>query len=252
MDITSSALGWPLPQSCAVAFICPFPGCMHACMLSHFSHSVIPILRPHGLSSPPDFSVHGILQARILKWSAMPFAVDLPDPRIKPMPLCLLHWHPSSSPLVSPGTYFLGEDIDTFRVRAAPRNRRCRWDSEPCLASSSAVRGSVNNWGPCRCPKSQEGPSELQWSPDLSLSRRPPPLERVVRWDPLGQAVWDRAKTLGGIFVASMGFGEACTCGRCGWVGQGPWLWRRGEGFLLMESYRLCPSYHPWELPRPC
>ena len=30
--------------------------------------------------SPPGFSVHGILQARILEWIAMPSPGDLPDP----------------------------------------------------------------------------------------------------------------------------------------------------------------------------
>ena len=34
--------------------------------------------------SPPDSSVHGILQARILKWVAMPSFRDLPDPGIEP------------------------------------------------------------------------------------------------------------------------------------------------------------------------
>ena len=33
--------------------------------------------------SPPGFSVHGILQARILEWVAPP-PVDLPNPGIKP------------------------------------------------------------------------------------------------------------------------------------------------------------------------
>ena len=35
-------------------------------------------------SSPPGSSVHGILQVRILKWVAMPFSRDLPDPGIEP------------------------------------------------------------------------------------------------------------------------------------------------------------------------
>ena len=34
--------------------------------------------------SPPGCSVHGILQARILEWVAIPFSGDLPDPWIKP------------------------------------------------------------------------------------------------------------------------------------------------------------------------
>ena len=35
--------------------------------------------------SPPGSSVHGILQARILEWAAIPFSRgDLPDPGIEP------------------------------------------------------------------------------------------------------------------------------------------------------------------------
>ena len=40
-------------------------------------------LRPHDCS-PPGPSVHGILQARILEWVAIPFSRDLPNPGIKP------------------------------------------------------------------------------------------------------------------------------------------------------------------------
>ena len=35
--------------------------------------------------SPPGSSVHGILQARILEWVAMPSSGDLPDPGIEPV-----------------------------------------------------------------------------------------------------------------------------------------------------------------------
>ena len=34
--------------------------------------------------SPPGSSVHGILQARILEWVAMPSSRDLPNPGVKP------------------------------------------------------------------------------------------------------------------------------------------------------------------------
>ena len=34
--------------------------------------------------SPPDFSVHGILQARKLEWVAISFSGDLPDPGFEP------------------------------------------------------------------------------------------------------------------------------------------------------------------------
>ena len=33
--------------------------------------------------SPPDSSVHGISQARILEWAAVPSPGDLPDPGIE-------------------------------------------------------------------------------------------------------------------------------------------------------------------------
>ena len=35
--------------------------------------------------SPPGFSVHGVLQARILEWVAISSVGDLPNPGIKPM-----------------------------------------------------------------------------------------------------------------------------------------------------------------------
>ena len=36
--------------------------------------------------SPPGSSVHGIFQARILKWMPFPTRRDLPDPKIEPTP----------------------------------------------------------------------------------------------------------------------------------------------------------------------
>ena len=53
--------------------------------------------------SPPAPSVHGILQARILEWVAMPFSRDLPNSGSEPMSLSLLHWQECSLPLAPPG-----------------------------------------------------------------------------------------------------------------------------------------------------
>ena len=36
------------------------------------------------LRDPMDYTVHGILQARILKWVASPFSRDLPNPGVEP------------------------------------------------------------------------------------------------------------------------------------------------------------------------
>ena len=49
--------------------------------------------------SPPGSSVHGISQARILEWVAMPFSRGSSWPRSNPYLLCLLHWQADSLPL---------------------------------------------------------------------------------------------------------------------------------------------------------
>ena len=52
--------------------------------------------------SLPDFSLHGILQARILEWVAISFSRDLPDPEIGPRSPTLqadsLHFEPPGKP----------------------------------------------------------------------------------------------------------------------------------------------------------
>ena len=59
--------------------------------------------------SPPGSSEHGILQARILGWVAMPSSGDLPDSGIKPVSLTVnLHWQVGSLPLVPPGKPIMG------------------------------------------------------------------------------------------------------------------------------------------------
>ena len=54
--------------------------------------------------SPPGSSVHGILQARILEWVAVPSSRTAFQPRDQtPHLLCLLHWQMGPLPLVPPG-----------------------------------------------------------------------------------------------------------------------------------------------------
>ena len=54
--------------------------------------------------SPPGFSVHGILQAIILEWVAMPSSRDIfPTQGPNQCLLCLLHWQAGSLPLAPPG-----------------------------------------------------------------------------------------------------------------------------------------------------
>ena len=52
------------------------------------------------LYNPMDYTVHGILQTRILKWVAFPFSRDLPNPGIKPRSSSL---QGDSSPAEPPG-----------------------------------------------------------------------------------------------------------------------------------------------------
>ena len=42
------------------------------------------------LYDPMDYTVHGILQARILEWADFPFSGDLPNPGIEPRSPTLL------------------------------------------------------------------------------------------------------------------------------------------------------------------
>ena len=54
--------------------------------------------------SPPGSSVHGILQARILEWVAMPFSRGSSQPRDQThISFVYLHWQVGSLPLVPPG-----------------------------------------------------------------------------------------------------------------------------------------------------
>ena len=54
--------------------------------------------------NPSGSSVHGILQARILEWVAMPSSKGSSPPRDQPSSLfCVRHWQAGSLPLASPG-----------------------------------------------------------------------------------------------------------------------------------------------------
>ena len=50
-------------------------------------------------SNLPGSSVHGISQARILKWVVISSPGNIPDSEIKPTSLALLHWQVDSLPL---------------------------------------------------------------------------------------------------------------------------------------------------------
>ena len=63
-----------------------------------------PSLCDHMDCSPPGSSIHGVLQARILEWVAMPSSrSSWPSDWTTPCLLYLLHWQGSSLPLGPPG-----------------------------------------------------------------------------------------------------------------------------------------------------
>ena len=51
--------------------------------------------------NPPDYSVHGILEARILERVPFPSPGNLPDPGIEFTSLFLLNWQVGSLPLAN-------------------------------------------------------------------------------------------------------------------------------------------------------
>ena len=53
--------------------------------------------------SPPGSSVHGVIQARILEWAAVPFSKGSSDPGIDLSLTCLLLWQVGSLPVAPPG-----------------------------------------------------------------------------------------------------------------------------------------------------
>ena len=59
---------------------------MHACVCAKSRQSCLTLCDPMDCSLPGS-SVHGILQARILEWVAMPSSGDLPHPEIEPVSL---------------------------------------------------------------------------------------------------------------------------------------------------------------------
>ena len=63
---------------------------MASCVCVLVTQSCLTLCDPMDCS-PPGFSVHGILQERILEWVAMPSSGDLPNPGIKSHLLSLLH-----------------------------------------------------------------------------------------------------------------------------------------------------------------
>ena len=81
--------------------------------------------------SPPDSSVHGILQTRTLEWLPFPSPADLPDPRIEPRSPALQSGSVPSEPSGKPIWCFL---VFISRIQAqAGRSQTQIFLSRQCL-----------------------------------------------------------------------------------------------------------------------
>ena len=88
--------------------------------------------------SPPGSSVHGILQARILQWVAIPSPGDLPNPGVKPWSSAL---QVDSLPSEPPGKP-LCREVDTSRpMRQPPQGLDPKTKVPPCSPPGPRAQG---------------------------------------------------------------------------------------------------------------
>ena len=75
--------------------------------------------------SPPGSSIHGVFQARVLKWVAFPSPGDLPDPGIEPgSPTLQADALPSEPPGKPRSTYNASRTLRLFSSIEDSRNRK--------------------------------------------------------------------------------------------------------------------------------
>ena len=114
--------------------------------------------------SPSGFSGHGILQARILEWIAMPSSRGSSQPRDWTHISCLLHWQMGSLPLAPPGKLnYWARALET-RVTTAESTRSSYWSPgrlEPVLCKEKPLQWEA------RAP-------QLESSPLLTATREKP------------------------------------------------------------------------------
>ena len=118
--------GWPRRQDLVSLCVCV---CVYVCARTYahmhaLTQSCLTFCDPMDCS-PPSASVHGILQARILEWVAIPFSRGLPDPGIKPEPLVL---QADSLPSEPPGKVHAKRPHGLSKARLhpqEPKNLRC-------------------------------------------------------------------------------------------------------------------------------
>ena len=150
--------------------------------------------------SPPGSSIHGILQARILEWVAVPFSSGSSWPRIEPRCLAL---QADSLPSAPPGKQsitlvgtkqskgLLGESCAHGQPSPksprpcipAPVLRATQPFSPPPRLAPGQCPGCGSSYGSFAQGPGIEG-AESPWPPQFlsSLERRPPLLSRRLTW----------------------------------------------------------------------
>ena len=114
-----------------------------ACLFPKSLQSYLTLCNPMSLS-PPDSSVHGILQARILEWDAMPSSRGIfPTQGSNPCLLCLLHWQAGSLPLSPPG-----KPTHTIRTHSRGWTEKHKWNNS-CYQGPQPWPCRVQT--PCTC-----------------------------------------------------------------------------------------------------
>ena len=85
-------------------------------------------------SSPPDSSVHEILQARILEWIVMPSFRGSPQPRNRTCVSYMYVFYNYDSALKGSHMRLLVYDMKIDLIReGSPEEVRCKWLSEGCV-----------------------------------------------------------------------------------------------------------------------
>ena len=106
---------------------------MHAQLLQSY-----PTLCDPMDSSPPGCSVHGILQARILEWVAMPSSRGSSQPRDQALIFCTADWFNTAEPPGKPILYIVGN--------GTPLQYSCLENPMDVGAWKAAVHGVAEGW----------------------------------------------------------------------------------------------------------
>ena len=152
-----------------------------ACVHTKSLQSCTPLCDPLD-SSPPGFSVYGILQARILEWVACPPPGALPNPGIKPISLM--------SPKLAGRFFTTSTTWEALfnMVNSQPKY----WSINFSISSSNEYSGLISLdrlvWSPCSPRDSQEFYVTLQFESIISLALN-------LFYDPILTSIHDYRKS---------------------------------------------------------